>query len=60
MSEEVDLETRQIYLIPTEGADGIQNTEVKENYLFFVSITKLSKLFFKHLTITLNIWYKYL
>jgi len=28
MSEEVDLETRQIYLIPTEGADGIQNTEV--------------------------------
>ena len=43
MSEEVDLETRQIYLIPTEGADGIQDTEVKENYLFFVSVRILYK-----------------
>ena len=28
MSEEVEVETRQIYLIPTEGPDGMQNTEV--------------------------------
>jgi len=28
MTEEVEVETRQIYLIPTEGPDGMQNTEV--------------------------------
>ena len=27
MTEEVEVETRQIYLIPTEGPDGMQNTE---------------------------------
>ena len=28
MTEDVEVDTRQIYLIPTEGPDGMQNTEV--------------------------------
>ena len=34
MTEEVEVETRQIYLIPTEGPDGMQNTEVAARKIF--------------------------
>ena len=37
MTEEVEVETRQIYLIPTEGPDGMQNTEVA--FLAFLNRT---------------------
>ena len=41
MSDEVEVETRQIYLIPTEGPDGMQNTEVKIVFeVFFFSVWK--------------------
>ena len=37
MTEEVEVETRQIYLIPTEGPDGMQNTEVAFITTFLVT-----------------------
>ena len=30
MSDEVEVDTRQIYLIPADGNDGIQSTEVNK------------------------------
>ena len=33
MSDEVEVDTRQIYLIPADGNDGMQNTEVNFNNL---------------------------
>ena len=38
MSDEVEVDTRQIYLIPSDGSDGMQNTEVS-----FMSFTLLWK-----------------
>ena len=45
MTEEVEVETRQIYLIPTEGPDGMQNTEVidsrSRNCLLYMILSRL-------------------
>ena len=47
MSDEVEVETRQIYLIPTEGPDGMQNTEVKIVFeVFFFSVSNVKSIDF--------------
>ena len=44
MTEEVEVETRQIYLIQTEGPEGMHNTEVKfikKSLIFDLMIQKV-------------------